>query len=329
MAYQLLKKQAAPVSAPPQAAHHAASQPGGVSLAGEGVGAQRIEQVLSGQGTEEDQAQFNSLMEILNGAANSGELSPENLAMLYNAGGKSREFVVNRTQDNMVRHIQQQFLKDHPGGYNKTGQEHGDYMATLQNSAVRQGNGGVIAEYGNLMQLLSKRAGASVIDQSLGEEPEELRDLPKNDERFKAAAQAGAPQITARMTEAISGAEDFQNYNSQFMEKLRATMPEAFSDEEVSRSFVGKSALLRGLFPSVTNGDDRARDDRFITYRSQAAIGDLNREMLNLGTGISGMTPETKRLRDAMVPGFRQTGTVAPVENRPAPVPLPLRRRNG
>ena len=63
MAYQLLKKQAAaPVSAPPQAAHHAASQPGGVSLAGEGMGAQldarmqaRMQQFLDHQNPAAEQ----------------------------------------------------------------------------------------------------------------------------------------------------------------------------------------------------------------------------------------------------------------------------------
>lgn len=291
------------------------------------MGAERIEQVLSGQGNAADNREFQEIMSVLNGAVGSGELSQENLQMLYGAGGKSREFVVNRTQNNMVNHIQRIYDQQKgEGAYNKTGQEHGDFMATLQNSAVRQGNGGAIQEYSDMLRLMIGPGVADNIIENdmLGKMPEGLTAADRQSEAFKGAAKDQSDQVLQHISEQLADNGALQDYNGQFMEKLRATMPEAFSDEATSRAFVSKGTMLRGVMPGLSANDPRVMEDEFAKAISQQTMLNANR-MLDKNVGISRMTPVHQQVVNSTVSGFaRQPGEVAPVPARPEARPAPL-----
>ena len=281
------------------------------------MGPEAMERILSGQGGKRENKQFQKIMKILNGSVDSGELSEENIRMLYGAGEASRNFIVNRTLDNMVSHIQGKHKEASPNGYAKTGAEHESYMATLQNKGVREGNGGALNEYGSLSKILSQPAMDSTITSLVGSMPAELNGVESSDEQYKAATKQAGDQMIAALPGRMQGnSDDLRAYNGAFMEKLRAAMPEAFSDEEVTRSFVGKSSALRGVFPALTT-DNRMQNDTFAIRTGQRGLMVAN-QMMSPDQRIANTPAASTMLRNAITPGFSQP-TPAPV---PAPAPV-------
>ena len=274
------------------------------------MGPEALERINSGQGGFFERRKYRKLMGKLNGSAGN-ELSEGSLEMLYNAGAASRDFVTNRTLDNLITHIKGKHEAQHPNGYQPAdAAAHGAYVADLQNQGVREGSGGALTEYGRLNTVLSRPAVATAREDLLRHKDTQHRHT--SDSSFKADAAALGQQMMQGLPGHIQGAhgDNLRSYNGVFLDKLQAAMPEVFTDDELNRSFVAKSSALRGFFPMLTEHADVNEDALAIRASGASGLTTANNMLSPQGTGR--MTPEARNLRDAMLPA-----------RAPAPAPAP------
>lgn len=270
------------------------------------LGPKAVERILSGKGGRFEKRKFEKIMAGLSGEGKA-VLSRENMAMLYGAGEASRRFVMDRTLGNMVSHIKSFHEKSSPGDLGGDQQAYLDYMSTLQNDAFRAGDGGAIAEYGRLGQVLSERP-AEILREGIRKE-KGPKGLAAGDEGFKEATIARGAQMISQMPALMGDSiSELRDYNGQFMGRLRDSMPEIFSDEEAARSFVGKSTLLRALMPMVTVPDSKRQ-----LQSGSFALRSSNEAIRKVNLGIfpqngKAMDDEVRALRDTVVPGFAEAG---------------------
>ncbi len=243
-----------------------------------------IQRILAGKGGRFEKKKFAEIMKVLNGKTSEsgagGELSGENIARFYDMGGAARNFIVNRTLDNMVTHIQGKHAQLSGGGaYDKTGVDHEKYMSTLQNSGVREGNGGALKEYGLLAAHLSKpmvEQMSGIANWTEGGAPAPA----KGTEEFDAKAQENAAVLTQSLPGIIDTAgQDFRGYNQTFLQKLQTAMPDTVGqDNDTAEAFLAKSSALRGFFPQLVNGMD-TQTQALGVRASQRGLQEINAMM--------------------------------------------------